>query len=66
MARFGEYRAERLVLAFDRLTGASMALAPFERIRLDKAAVDEGLGIRRADEGDWLATRAWARPRRPA
>lgn len=32
-----------------------MALAPFERIRLDKAAIDEGFGIPRADEGDWLA-----------
>lgn len=34
-----------------------MALAPFDRIRLDKAAVDEGFGLRRAaeDAGDWLA-----------
>ncbi len=32
-----------------------MAPTPFERIRLDKAAVDEGFGIRRADVGDWLA-----------
>jgi putative restriction endonuclease len=32
-----------------------MPLSPFERIRLDKAAVDEGFGIRRADDGDWLA-----------
>jgi putative restriction endonuclease len=32
-----------------------MMLTPFERIRLDKAAVDEGFGIRCADEGDWLA-----------
>ena len=29
-----------------------MPLSPFERIRLDKAAVDEGFGIRRADDGD--------------
>jgi putative restriction endonuclease len=32
-----------------------MPLSPFERIRLDKAAVDEGFGIRRDEEGDWLA-----------
>lgn len=32
-----------------------MALSPFDRIRLDKAAVDEGFGLRRSDEGDWLA-----------
>lgn len=32
-----------------------MTLTPFERIRLDKAAIDEGFGIRRADEGEWLA-----------
>lgn len=34
---------------------SSMALRSFERIRLDKAAVDEGFGIPRADDGDWLA-----------
>ena len=26
-----------------------------ERIRIDKAAVDEGFGLRHADDGDWLA-----------
>jgi hypothetical protein len=35
-----------------------MALAPFERIRLDKAAVDEGFGIRREGEGHWLPRRS--------
>ncbi|WP_376961192.1 HNH endonuclease [Azospirillum sp. A26] len=32
-------------------------LSPFDRIRLDKAAVDEGFGLRHAAEaaGDWLA-----------
>jgi len=32
-----------------------MALSPIERIRLDKAAVDEGFGLKRPDDGDWLA-----------
>jgi hypothetical protein len=32
-----------------------MTLSPIERIRLDKAAVDEGFGLRRSDRGDWLA-----------
>jgi putative restriction endonuclease len=32
-----------------------VALTPFDRIRLDKAAVDEGFGIRRTNDGDWLA-----------
>jgi putative restriction endonuclease len=32
-----------------------MSLSPIERIRLDKAAVDEGFGLRRPDDGDWLA-----------
>jgi hypothetical protein len=32
-----------------------MALSPIERIRLDKAAVDEGFGLKRAADGDWLA-----------
>ena len=32
-----------------------MALSPFERIRLDKAAVDEGFGLKCPDDGDWLA-----------
>jgi len=32
-----------------------MPLSPIERIRLDKAAVDEGFGLRRPDDGDWLA-----------
>src|SRR6516162_5082326 len=32
-----------------------MALSPIERIRLDKAAVDEGFGLKRPDHGDWLA-----------
>ncbi|RWN51500.1 HNH endonuclease [Mesorhizobium sp.] len=31
-----------------------MSLSQIERIRLDKAAVDEGFGLRRADEGDWV------------
>ena len=39
-----------------------MALTPFERIRLDKAAVDEGFGIRRADEGEWLAYESLGAP----
>jgi putative restriction endonuclease len=37
-------------------------LTPFERIRLDKAAVDEGFGIRRADDGDWLAYESLGAP----
>src|SRR3954467_6484560 len=32
-----------------------MTLSPIERIRLDKAAVDEGFGLKRPDDGDWLA-----------
>jgi putative restriction endonuclease len=32
-----------------------MALSPIDRIRLDKAAVDEGFGLKRADDGEWLA-----------
>lgn len=32
-----------------------MAFSPIERIRLDKAAVDEGFGLKRPDDGDWLA-----------
>jgi len=32
-----------------------MTVSPIERIRLDKAAVDEGFGLRRPDDGDWLA-----------
>jgi hypothetical protein len=32
-----------------------VALSPIERIRLDKAAVDEGFGLKRPDEGEWLA-----------
>jgi putative restriction endonuclease len=32
-----------------------MVLSPIDRIRLDKAAVDEGFGLRRPDDGDWLA-----------
>ena len=32
-----------------------MALSPIERIRLDKAAVDEGFGLKRPDDGQWLA-----------
>ena len=31
-------------------------------IRLDKAAIDEGFGIRRADEGDWLAYESLGAP----
>lgn len=30
-------------------------LTPIDRIRLDKAAIDEGFGLKRAGEGDWLA-----------
>ena len=33
-----------------------------ERIRLDKAAVDEGFGIPRADDGDWLAYESLGAP----
>lgn len=32
-----------------------MTLTNIERIRLDKAAVDEGFGLRREDDGTWLA-----------
>ena len=32
-----------------------MALSPIERIRLVKAAVDEGFGLKRPDDGEWLA-----------
>jgi hypothetical protein len=32
-----------------------MALSPIDRIRLDKAAVDEGFGLKRPDDKDWLA-----------
>ncbi len=32
-----------------------MALSQIERIRLDKAAVDEGFGLKRDNQGDWLA-----------
>jgi hypothetical protein len=32
-----------------------MSLSQIERIRLDKAAVDEGFGLRRPDDGGWLA-----------
>ena len=32
-----------------------MALSPIERVRLDKAAVDEGFGLKRLDDGRWLA-----------
>jgi putative restriction endonuclease len=32
-----------------------MTVSPIERIRLDKAAVDEGFGLKRPDDGDWLA-----------
>jgi putative restriction endonuclease len=32
-----------------------MPLSPIERIRLDKAAVDEGFGLRRSDDDGWLA-----------
>jgi putative restriction endonuclease len=31
-----------------------VALSPMDRIRLDKAAVDEGFGLRRADDNSWL------------
>lgn len=39
-----------------------MPLSPFERIRLDKAAVDEGFGLKRPDDGDWLAYEALGTP----
>jgi putative restriction endonuclease len=32
-----------------------MALSTVDRIRLDKAAVDEGFGVRRPDDGGWMA-----------
>ena len=32
-----------------------MALSPIECIRLDKAAVDEGFGLKRPDDGGWLS-----------
>ena len=32
-----------------------MPVSPIERIRLDKAAVDEGFGLKRPEDGDWLA-----------
>ena len=32
-----------------------MPVSPIERIRLDKAAVHEVFGLKRADDGDWLA-----------
>jgi putative restriction endonuclease len=32
-----------------------MALSAVERVRLAKAAVDEGFGLKRPDDGDWLA-----------
>jgi hypothetical protein len=32
-----------------------VALSPIERIRLDKAAVDEGFGLKRPDDREWLA-----------
>jgi len=32
-----------------------MPLSPIDRIRLDKAAVDEGFGLSRPDDGGWLA-----------
>lgn len=31
-----------------------MPLSPIDRIRLDKAAVDEGFGLKRPEDGDWL------------
>jgi putative restriction endonuclease len=31
-----------------------LSLPPIERIRLDKAAVDEGFGLKRPEDGDWL------------
>ena len=32
-----------------------MELSPIDRIRLDKAAIDEGFGLRRPDDGGWMA-----------
>lgn len=34
---------------------SAAALSPLERVRLDKAAVDEGFGIPRGEDGAWLA-----------
>jgi putative restriction endonuclease len=39
-----------------------MALSPIERIRLDKAAVDEGFGLKRPDDGNWLAYESLGAP----
>lgn len=39
-----------------------MSLSQIERIRLDKAAVDEGFGLRRADEGDWVCYESLGAP----
>lgn len=39
-----------------------MALSPVERIRLDKAAVDEGFGLKRPDHGDWVAYESLGAP----
>lgn len=32
-----------------------MPLSTIQRVRLDKAAVDEGFGLQRPDDGDWMA-----------
>jgi hypothetical protein len=39
-----------------------MPLSPIERIRLDKATVDEGVGLKRPDDGDWLAYESLGAP----
>lgn len=42
------------------MTGA--LISPIDRIRLDKAAVDEGFGLKRGEEGEWLAYDSLAAP----
>lgn len=39
-----------------------MTIPPIERIRLQKAAVDEGFGIARPDDGDWLVVEGLGTP----
>ena len=40
-----------------------MPLSSLDRIRLDKAAVDESFGLKRSDEGDWMAEHLGVHPR---
>jgi len=42
-----------------------MTVSRLDRIRLDKAAVDEDFGLRRGKEGDWLAFDSIAGPASP-